>query len=237
MLIKAYKERIERRTLRHQQVLTFLRDETWSSAAVIREVMQCSPTQVTKTMQQLAKLRLVARHYVEESSMAIWGITPHGLAHAWINVDEMEARPHCEPSRMSALAVPHHLDVQLARLRAERAGWSDWKRDALLPKGMAKRPDAIATDQQGNMVAVEVERHIKTLKRYESVLAAYLQAMRRGELSMVHYVTPSSALAERLKRVLGLVQAVPVMGQRVPLTDKHRSRFVITSLTEWPPKL
>lgn len=235
MLISSYEDRMARQAARHARVLRFLRDETWTSAQVIRELLHSSPALVTKTMQQLKKLGHVTEHRSEGCRSTLWGITTHGLAHAWDASESMAARSHFEPSRLSALAVPHRLDVQQARLRAEEAGWSDWRPENILPSGMAKRPDALVIDRSGQVIAVEMERHIKTLKRYEAVFAAYLQAIKRGELEYVHYVTPDAGLATRLARVLALVNAVPLLGQRVPITERHRSRFLVMALPDWPP--
>lgn len=235
MLIKSYEERMARQAVRHRHVLRFLRDETWSAAHILTYLLNGSATLVSKTMQQLKKRGFVMEHRAEGCRSMLWGITAHGLAHAWDADEVMVARPYFEPSRISSLAIPHRLDVQRARLSAERAGWSNWQPENTLPPGMAKRPDALVVDLNGQIIAVEMERHIKTLKRYEAVFSAYLQAIKRGELEQVHYVTPDTGLAVRLSRILGLVQAVPLLGERVLISDRHRARFIVTPLSDWPP--
>lgn len=234
MLIKSYVERMARQSARHHSVLSFLRDETWTSAHVLAELLDCSPPLVSKTMQQLLAQHHVIGHQIESFRGTLWGITAHGLAHAWREDETMAVRPHFEPSRLSVLAIPHHLDVQRARLNAERAGWTGWQPDSVLPVGMSKRPDAVAVNTIGQVIAIEVERNIKTLKRYEAIFAVYLQAIKRGEFEAVHYVTPDKALATRLARVFGLVQAVPLLGERVVITERHRARFKVSALADWP---
>ena len=103
-----------------------------------------------------------------------------------------------------------------------------------LPAGLAKRPDAVAVDPQGNRIAIEIERHVKTLKRYEAVFAIYLQSIKWGEYAAVHYICPDERLARQLVRVFGLIQAVPLLGDRVPIGDKHRARFPVYGLETWP---
>ncbi len=236
MLIKSYAERMARQSARHHSVRSFLKDETWTSAYVLAQLLGCSPSQVSKTMQQLSAQHHVIGHQIESFRGTLWGITAHGLAHAWLEDEPMAVRPHFEPSRLSVLAIPHHLDVQRARLNAERAGWTGWQPENVLPVGMSKRPDAVAVSAEGLVIAVEVERHIKTLKRYEAIFSAYLQAIKRGEFQAVHYVTPDRPLATRLKRVFELVKAVPLLGERVVITDKHRARFKVSALADWPPQ-
>jgi hypothetical protein len=235
MLIKSYEERMARQATRHELVLRFLRDETWTAAHILACLLDGSAALVSKTMQQLKSRGFVTQYRAEGCRSALWGITSHGLAHAWGTNEDMAVRPYFEPSRLSSLAIPHKLDVQQARLRAERAGWSDWRPENTLPAGMEKRPDALVVDTNGQVIAIEMERHIKTLKRYEAVFSAYLQAIKRGELEQVHYVTPDNVLAVRLSRVLGLIKAVPLLGERVLISDRHRARFLVTPLSSWPP--
>lgn len=234
MLISSPSERRERQAERHRQVLQFLRDETWTSPQVLIRYLDCSPASVTKTMGQLEQQGQVVRHVVPELRKMLWGITPHGLAFAWADHEAMQVRPHFEPSKLAPVAVAHHLDIQMARLQAEKQGWTGWVPGDRLPAGLAKRPDAVATDPQGNCVAIEVERHVKTLKRYEAVFAIYLQAIKRGDYACVHYICPDERLARQLGRVFGLIQSVPLMGERVPIGDKHRAKFPVFGLAQWP---
>ena len=234
MLIKSYEERMARQATRHNLVLGFLRDETWSSSLVLTDLLGGSPALTSKTMSQLEQQGHVARHQIEPVRQLLWGITPHGLAHAWDSEDQMQVRSYFEPSKLSPLAVPHHLDIQRARLKATRAGWADWIPEALLPRGLAKRPDAVVRAPDGRRVAVEVERHVKTIKRYEAIFSAYLQAIRRGEYDEVHYLVPDHKFAVRLQRVFGLVASVSVIGERVQLTEKHKARFIVSALQDWP---
>ena len=218
---------------RHRMVLSFLRDEAWSSSPVLTALLGGSPALTSKTMSQLERQGYVLRHQPECVRQLLWGITPHGLAHAWGDDEQMQVRAYFEPSKLSPLAVPHHLDIQYARLKAQRAGWTNWIPGGLLPRGLAKRPDATVLDPAGCKVAIEIERHVKTNKRYEAIFSAYLQAIRRGEYDEVHYIVSDTKFAARLRRVFGLIKSVPVIGERVQLTEKHRARFIVVSLSDW----
>jgi hypothetical protein len=237
MLIKSYKERVERQANRHDLVLSFLRDETWSSSQVLTELLNGSPALTSKTMAQLERQQFVVRHEVKPLRQVLWGITTHGLAYAWSDHEPMQKRAYFEPSKLSVLAVPHHLDIQRARLKAQRAGWENWIPEALLPRGLVKRPDAVVTAPDGRKIAIEIERHVKTVKRYEAIFSAYLQAIRRGEYHEVHYLAESRKFAGRLQRVFGLVTSVPVVGERIQLTEKHKVKFIVAALEDWPCQL
>jgi hypothetical protein len=234
MLIKSYAERMQRQSVRHSLVMVFLRDETWTSSQVLTDLLGGSPALTSKTMAQLERHKYVIRQEVEPLRQVLWGITPHGLAHAWDDDETMLKRAYFEPSKLSPLAIPHHLDIQRARLKAQRAGWSDWTPEPLLPRGLAKRPDAVVVASDGRKIAVEIERHVKTVKRYEAIFSVYLQAIRRGEYHEVHYLAESRKFAGRLQRVFGLVTSVPVVGERIQLTEKHKAKFIVVALEDWP---
>ena len=104
----------------------------------------------------------------------------------------------------------------------------------VLPKDIKKRPDAIALNPEGQTIAIELERTIKTLKRYEAIFSIYLQQMKRDEYFQVHYVCPDASFAPRLERMFTLIKSVPVAGERVPITERHRARFPVYSLDNWP---
>ena len=102
-----------------------------------------------------------------------------------------------------------------------------------------KAPDAVATNPKGLRVAIEIERTIKSRKRYEKIIGLYLQMIRAGLIKRVDYVTPDPAVAPRLAAVIRSLQTVlvgPEQGpsQRVSITDAHRERFNFYSLEDWP---
>ncbi|MDY7544624.1 MobC family replication-relaxation protein [Glaciimonas sp. CA11.2] len=234
MLINSFEERRTRSQVKRSAILHFLRDETWSNFANLTSITKLSEPATFKTLQQMERDQMIFRHKVPELRLSLWGITSQGLAFSWDEAEAMEVRQYFEPSKVSIMTIHHYLDVQRARLAAERAGWSNWIPGHCLPMNIKKRPDAVATDPQGRTIAIEVERSIKTLKRYEVIMAIYLQSIKRGDYAMVHYVCPHPEFAPRLSRIFGLIKSVPVAGERVPITDRHLARFPVFALENWP---
>src|SRR6185312_6901653 len=161
-------------------------EELWSTARVLGEVMGLRARQaVHRSLQQLKDAELLRRqtYTILGHPLTIWGITAHGQACAFDPATEEPVSAYFEPSRVSALTLAHAIDVQKLRVAAERAGWKDWKNgDRLRAVRDGKRPDAIAVSPRGIRTAIECERTMKTTKRYEVILAHYLQSLRRGEL-------------------------------------------------------
>lgn len=235
MLINDYQERMKRSQDNQQRILTLLRDETWTSAPMASQWLKLSLSATYKLLARLEAKKLLKVFYVEELRYNIWGITQDGLLMSWQEDEAMQLRPYFQPSRIKPVMMQHHLDLQQARFNAEQNGWSNWHLGSLLPKQIGKRPDAIVTTKEGDTIAVELERSVKTKKRYEVIFSIYLQAIKRGEYQSIHYVCPNPEFAVRLKRLFNLVQTVPVAGDRVAIKDKHRDKLPVFSLKSWPP--
>lgn len=236
MLIHSFKERQSRSINSRSLVLKFLRDETWSNLTNLQSVVAMSESATFKVLQKLERDRMLVRYKISELRLTLWGISAQGLAFAWEEDELMEIRPYFEPSKISVATTHHYLDVQRARLAAQKLGWTHWIPGHQLPLKIKKRPDAVVTNSHGQVVAVEVERSIKTLKRYESIFAIYLQMIKKGDYQVVHYVCPDPDFAPRLKRMFQLIKTVPVAGERVPITDRHLARFPVFALRDWPEK-
>ena len=215
-------EREARQCEKRQRLLRFLREEIWSTPDILRQVLGLHSRQaVWKSLRQFEAEKIIRCHeYVAlGGEILIWGITPHGQALAFNPASETANRQHFEPSKVSEFTLRHSLDIQRLRITAEAIGWTDWRNGQTLGaigKGM-NRPDAVAIDTSGIKVALECERTIKTVKRYQSILSGYLQAIKRAEFSRVVWVCPTADLARRLRAIVCGIQSVVVAGQRVPI--------------------
>jgi len=234
MLINSYAERCERACQKQQTLLKFMRDETWTSAAIAAQVLQQTLPAAYKSLAIFERKNLLIRHEIPQLKMHIWGITPMGLLHAWDD-EPMQNRSYFQPSKISHVMVQHHLDLQQARFHAARADWGEWLPGNLLPGELKQRPDAVVKSQIGESIAVELERTVKTKKRYEAIFSHYLQSIKNGDYHCVHYVCPDADFAAKLRRLFALIDAIPVAGQRVQINEKHRARFPVHALSHWPP--
>jgi hypothetical protein len=236
MLIKSYSERCSRANEKKKLILEFLRDETWTTAQVVSLLIRLSMASAYKTLNRMKKEGLIVSHFVNDLNMTIWGITTLGLMDSWSYSEiDPQDRPYFQKSRIKAVMVKHHLMLQQARIQAELLAWKNWIPGNLLPKDIDKRPDAIVTSNLGQNIAVELERTLKTKKRYEMIISLYLQAIKRQDYDEVHYVVTDKSFASSLRRLFGLISHVPVSGERVAINQaKHLSKFVIYELDNWP---
>lgn len=219
-------ERKVRQLEKRRRLLRFLRGELWSTAELLGQVLGLQSRQaVWKSLRQFEAEQIIRRHEysVLGGSLLIWGITAHGQGLAFNPESETVRRHYFEPSKVSEFTLRHTLDIQRLRLAAELAGWSDWQNGESLGavgKGL-KRPDAIAIDPAGIKTAIECERTLKTVKRYEVVLSAYLQSLKRDEYSRVVWVCPTADISLRLQAIICGIESVTVAGQRVRIDPQR----------------
>lgn len=232
-LISDPAERRARNTEKLLKILAFLREECWSNIKNISDYMECSTNKAAVSMRQLAVVGFVRAHKPESLAGYLYGITVTGLMKSFDDGTTPKFAQIFEPSKLRETNLRHHLDLQRARIFAERGGWIWTRGNALEKSAMAKIPDAIAISPDGERVAIELERTLKTAKRYEVIFSEYLQAIRRGELSHVQYLTPEASQATSLRRLFGLISAVSVQGRRVPIGDEHRAKMRVSTIEEW----
>lgn len=228
MLISCRSAQAARIAEKRQAVLAWLKTESFSTIPILAQVLGTQGNACWKTLKTMERDGLVQSQQLKNAfgALAIWGITPHGSAMAADPADPEPDWTHFEPGRLSTLTIAHHLDVQRARLLLQAQGWTEWRTDRECHRmALAKIPDALAVDPDGRRVALELERTIKTVKRYEAIVASYLIAIHQQKMDRVLYLSPVPGVAERLQRLFHSIRAVPVHGQRTALEARHYARF------------
>ena len=240
-LLGAPADRHLRALQKRAQVLRFLRQEIWSSQDILGGVMGVeSRTAAHKNLARMEDEGLLRRHRFEGlggGSITLWGITSHGQALAFDPVSEMPVASYFEPNRVAEITIRHTLDLQRLRMQGERAGWKDWINGDRLPELLkgGKRPDAIATSPTGLKTAIEIERTIKTPKRYEQILASYLMSLKSEQVHQVVWLSPTEDLALRLRAIVLGIRSVTIQKQRFAVDpQKHHGRLSFLGYRQWP---
>lgn len=228
----SYLEKQSRADAKRELVLQFLASgEVFSTVMMLSRVISASPSSTARTLDNLMRAGALKSemHMIRLRHSAIYGITPHGLG----LVGKFDSR-YFELGKTNPAYIPHHLDTQMARLNAEDEDWKDWQPGkALYGLNLEKVPDALATDPVEKRVAIEIERHIKTPKRYAEIISAHLQAITQKRWAEVHYLCPDG-LHKKVEAAFARIESVSVKGERVQLQKKHRDCFKFFALNLWP---
>jgi len=227
-LISDPAERKRRRQAKRDQVLRWLRLNTWSSADVLRQVAEQGSRQAAHTLLEgLCRDGLIRKGIIAAefgSPVLIWGITAHGAAMAARENEPVAARTF-EPSKVSASTLSHSLDVQLMQLKAERAGWKWQPIFGEFSRSEAKYADAVGMRPDGQKVAIELERTVKTVKRYAEILIAHLAARKDNKWEWIYYLSPDEVTCDRVRRAFQEISRARWRGRIIAIDDAHRAPF------------
>lgn len=247
-LLMPHAARMARHTEKTLMVLQFLREEMWSSTHVLSVLLGVAYSTTHQLMKRMSDAQLIKSVPMfiagtrGATRVVLHGITHHGLAMSFPLDSTTEIGRVWEPSKISPLFVPHQLELQEARLRAQGAGWQSWRPARLLSgMGLPKLPDAETIDPDGVSVAIELERHIKSLRRYEVVIGSYILVIKQQRRwQRIDYLCPNLELAHRLSHAFSRVEQVRVEatathpGRCGPIEQTHLDLFRFYAVEDWP---
>jgi hypothetical protein len=184
-----------------QKLLQFLYAEKYSKATILQEVIGIQTrSAICKILRRMQQANLIKRHqYV--NSIVLWGITPNGIHEAIGKDENINDWTYFEPSKINLNTLEHQFDVQRIHALCVRQnldfipGWSLGSR-----ADNDKVPDGIIITGT-NRIAIEVERNVKTKRRYDAIIYNYLKAIKAGKYTKVLYIAPTSEKCQQIKKV------------------------------------
>lgn len=230
------KERYARQEAKRQTLLAFLASgECWTDLGNAARLWHLSSDATATTLRAMARDRLIVRENIAagvKARIAIYGVTPDGIAcchNASANAVEFQQ------GRLQPTNIEHHLAVQRVRIIAEAAGWRAWQPGRLLyGNGLRVVPDALGIDTDNQIVAIELERNVKSLKRRREVLSAHILTMaRKTHWQRVVYICDARCDATRLRDLYMSLDQLDTPSGRAPMTDAHRARFAFINLDDF----
>jgi hypothetical protein len=227
-------EKRQRAALKRRTLVGFLASgEVYTTLSVAAELLQTSERNALRLLQTLVEERIlkIDEKVVPGSNLKLYGITAHGLA---LTESAYPQAREFQIGKTNPGWVPHHIEGQKVRIRAEHAGWTGWIPGKLLlvdnEQRLKKLPDALCVRPDARRVAVEIERYVKSKKRMADVVAAHLQQIVAKRYDFVYYFSPHKSA---LERALDGVQFVIVDANKVKLNDSHRARFKVFDIQYW----
>jgi hypothetical protein len=229
------KERRARQAAKRQRLLAFLIGECWTNQDNAARLWRLSQDAAATTLRAMARDRLIVREDIAvgvRARIPVYGITPDGIAccpEAPADAAEFQL------GRLQPTNIAHHLAVQRVRIVAETAGWKSWRPGRLLyGSGLRVVPDALGVDTNGQVVAIELERHAKSMKRRREVVSAHILTMaQKTHWQRVVYVCDARCDATRLRELYMSLDQLDTPSGRAPMTDVHRARFDFINLDDF----
>ncbi len=239
-LLKSRTEIAARVVAKRARLVAWLKAEVYTDYQTAALVLGCTPATAFKALTAMQRDGLLERHAVGRAS--VWSISLMGQIEY---LDDGDDPLSVFDPRVSETTVQHTLAVQRARIAVESAGGTAWQAERAIRREAAKAkeaggaslwlkvPDGVVT-LGGRRIAVEVERSVKTPKRYQAIIAEYLQMRKAGTIGAVHYVCSSGKLAKGLQRIFAAFPSVNIRGTEIALKPEHYACFEFYEASKWP---
>jgi len=239
-LINSKTERDRIKAEKEIKILSFLLEEGYSTAKVLAQFLKMTPNGVQRTLRKMETNDLIKAHTVDFElsswNLKIWGLTPTGTLLA---TPEDEKFKFFEVSRVKPITIAHSLALQRVKVLAVSQGWVDWQSSSkMLQNANLSRstwlqvPDAVAMSPKGRKIAIELERTVKTPKRYVEILANYAEMLSSGIIAEVIYICPEN-IAKRLERLFHRIEKIIFRRKVIPVPEGLLKRFYFISYEEW----
>jgi len=230
-LVKDKGEQKLRIAEKRQLILNWLKSENFSTCEILSQVIGLRGQGAHNTLKAMKRDGLLRSEDLPTGAriQVVYGLTPHAAMLA-SDFENGEVINYFEPGRISPWTLQHSLSLQKLRLQLEATGWTSWRTERECRRegqehGWLKVPDAVATDPQGERVALECERSYKSLKRFPPILANYLQMMKQNRIAKVHYWCTGQCDAQKMQQIFKSIKQITIKGQIADLKPEHYQKF------------
>lgn len=219
-------------------LLMFLKEETYSDHPTLMFLFGFKEKRVLyRLLNKVTDMGLTQKYIFESraGNISLWGITNDGLSVVFKPEDSVFP-PRFEPTKLKGWMLEHHLDNQTIRLALEQqgaTGWINGDRNNFLNKFNVKhRPDGLITLPNGQRVAIETERSLKTKARYQQIMTSHLLARTDELWFSVFYVLPDTQKKISLMKIFESIKFVIINSKPIELEARHRNIFQFFTLDE-----
>ena len=200
---------------RKRKVLRFLLEENYSNLENLATLTKTPKQTVLRLTKHLCEINYLTKVDVNiglSRSISVFQPTNTGIMFAMLDNEEIpELR---EISKVNAVTIYHDLKLQQIRMKLEDECYTGFQSSWQLTKILRKRkekapkiPDYTCINPQGDKIAIEYERTIKTKKRYQEIIGQYMDIKERGIIKKVVYYT-DHGFAERLKKLFAEIKFI-----------------------------
>lgn len=239
-LINSKIEQSRSKAVKETLILSFLWEEGYSTAKILAPLLKMTPNGIQRILRKMEAKELIQTHTVDFElsswNLKIWGLTPTGTLLA---TPEDEKFKFFEMSRVKPITMAHSLALQRIKVLALSQGWGEWQSSSKMLKNAnlnrstwLQVPDAVAMSPKGRKIAIELERTVKTPKRYVEILANYAEMLSSGIIAEVIYICPEN-IAKRLERLFHRIEKIIFRGKAIPVPEGLLKRFYFISYEEW----
>lgn len=225
-----HEERIQRSNEKRAEVLKIARRMGWVNIDGAAELLDVTRPAAARTLKGMALDGLLCLHELPGMPKRIWfSISDVGMDEASFLEDlPLSSTIQAGRWKIAPQNYQHEQDVLITGIKVKKAGAEI---RLATPEGRTGRamsekfPDLLI-DTGTQVFGIEVEREVKSRRRYRILVANHWLAIERGYYDKVMYLSPDLPTRDRLARIVKSVfEAVRIGGQERALTDRERQCF------------
>lgn len=218
-------------------LLKFLLKEKYSISSILTSILGFkNPRSVLKILNRMEKKGLIRKHKID-IFRTLYGITNNGVHVAQDDQEKITDWQYFEPSKVNITTLDHQLGIQKVHAICLKLGLDFMPGRELGSRAESdKISDAVITifDKK---IALEMERHVKSRRRYNAVIYNYLKLVKTGEYQSILYTSDTAEKTERIKKAIHSLETITmkVNGRNKDLKinpDVHFSYFDFISLDD-----
>ncbi len=218
------------------KVLRFLHTESYSNFKNLMELTRIDKSNLSRLLRRLTKKNMLKKHDLvfDTHNVLLWGILDEGI-HKVADIDNAPLY-NFQPKKVSISTINHTLMNQRVRLAIEHLGWTDWEnsdRKKFISKySVTHRPDAIVTNPNRVIMAIETELTLKTSLRYRSIAKSHVEAIKENFWHHVVYIVRDEEYKKMLNRRFDGIKYVQFDNSRHDFDKHYRQYFYIFTIDE-----
>ena len=184
------------------KILQFLLKEKYSTSPILTSILGYKDrSSVLKILRRLEKKELIRKHKID-IFRTLYGITNNGLHVAQSDQDKITDWQYFEPSKVNPITLDHQLGIQKIHAICLKLGLYFMPGRELGSRADSDKISDGVINIFGNKIALEMERHVKSRRRYDAVIYNYLKLVKTGEYQSILYVSDTAEKTERIKKAI-----------------------------------
>lgn len=218
ILLKKRKETTEK-------ILNWLYEFKYSKVSILQKVTGLSRAGLGEALKKLKHRGLLNSLKPNPPLKTVWGITWDGIC----EIGKLDEYQKFEPSKFNELTATHHYNLQELKLLLMK------KNIILKPIKKSsigkteKTPDGLI-EHEGKIIAIELERTVKTKQRYKAIWGGYIQDIRVGRYNAVQYFLPNTR-TQNLPKIFDQTKNIIIDKKAVEFTPELKQKFKFSDIS------
>ena len=208
-----------------KKILNWLYEFKYSKISILQKVTGLTRPGLGEALKKLKNDGLVNQLKPSLPLKTVWGITWDGIC----EIGHTDENRRFESSKFNELTAIHHYNLQELKLLLLEKGVTMTATKRAHIGTTHKTPDGIIK-RDNQIIAIELERTVKTKQRYQIIWGNYIEEIRNGRYSAVQYFLPNNR-TQNIPKIFDQTKTIIISKKSVSFTPELRQVFKFTDIS------